>query len=366
MKIESSAVQLQAQHAALESTEVKESLHFRIGGREMTAEASGEAASGLFLSSEALSLSARGSAGASSSRNVTAAPKQGASFHGKNGGTCPLEDFKLELVKYFMLKVFGLKIVSGDEEAGAEAEGSAGTVQGNAGGTPVEAEQSVPSWGLEYHREESHTEFESTSFQAQGVVKTADGQEISFSAELNMSRSFVETSSVDVRAGQAALKDPLVLNFSGTAADLGSATFRFDLDADGEEDQVSTLGEGSVFLALDRNGDGTVNDGTELFGAKTGDGFAELSAYDEDKNLWIDENDSVFDKLRVWDVNDSGQSTLIALGQAGVGAIYLGSAETPFEIKDSANELMGEVKATGVFLKEEGGVGTVQQVDLKA
>ncbi len=366
MKIESSAVQLQAQHLAAESTEVKESLHFRIGGREMSIEASGEAASGLFLSSEALSLSAGTSAETAVSAPRVVAPKRGGASPCPQSKACSLEDFKLELVKYFMLKVFGLKITSGDEEEGAETAETAGTGQGQGDAASARAEQSVPNWSMEYHREESHTEFESTSFQAQGVVKTADGQEISFSAELNMSRSFAETNRIDIRAGQAALKDPLVLNFSGTAADLGSTTFRFDLDADGEEDMVSTLGEGSVFLALDKNGDGTVNDGTELFGAESGDGFAELAAYDEDKNQWIDEDDSVFRNLRVWDVDGDGQSTLVALGQAGVGAIYLGSAETPFAVKDSANELLGEVKATGVFLKEEGGVGTVQQVDLKA
>lgn len=48
---------------------------------------------------------------------------------------------------------------------------------------------------------------------------------------------------------------------------------------------------GGVFLALDKNGDSVINDGKELFGAATGQGFKELAIYDSDKNYWIDEND---------------------------------------------------------------------------
>ena len=41
---------------------------------------------------------------------------------------------------------------------------------------------------------------------------------------------------------------------------------------------------GSGYLALDKNGDGTINDGSELFGTRNGDGFADLAQYDEDGN----------------------------------------------------------------------------------
>jgi hypothetical protein len=45
--------------------------------------------------------------------------------------------------------------------------------------------------------------------------------------------------------------------------------------------------------------DGRVNDGRELFGPITGDGFAELAAYDDDGNNWIDENDGIYDNLSI-------------------------------------------------------------------
>ena len=63
--------------------------------------------------------------------------------------------------------------------------------------------------------------------------------------------------------------------------------------------KISFVGSGSGLLALDKNGDGIINNGTELFGPNTQDGFSELSKYDSDGNGWIDENDSVYDNLRI-------------------------------------------------------------------
>ena len=70
-----------------------------------------------------------------------------------------------------------------------------------------------------------------------------------------------------------ALFDPLIVNIGSDTADVCDQTFKFDLDADGTEDEISMLGKGSGFLALDKNGDGKINDGSELFGTKSGDGF---------------------------------------------------------------------------------------------
>ena len=141
--------------------------------------------------------------------------------------------------------------------------------------------------------------------------------------------------------------------------------FLFDLDADGKEEEVSFAGRGSGFLALDKNGDGKINDGSELFGTKSGDGFGDLAAYDEDGNGWIDEADSVFKDLKVWTKDENGKDVLMNLKDADVGAIYLGSAQTEFSLNNQATQQTnGIIRKTGVYLKESGGVGTVQHVDL--
>lgn len=227
------------------------------------------------------------------------------------------------------------------------------------------AAQELEGWGFAYDLHESHYEFEASSFSADGIIRTEDGREIDFSVQLNMSREFYSEQQLSIRAGDA-LKDPLVINFDGKAAELSQTKFTFDIDADGQEDQISFVTQGSGFLVLDRNQDNTINDGSELFGAMTGDGFQELAEYDLDDNGWIDENDAIYDRLRIWSKDDSGQDHLVALGQQGVGALYLGRVETPFSLKDSANTLQGQVRASGVFLHEDGRAGTLQQLDLVA
>ncbi|MDI6602302.1 MAG: hypothetical protein QME46_11105 [Thermoanaerobacteraceae bacterium] len=42
----------------------------------------------------------------------------------------------------------------------------------------------------------------------------------------------------------------------------------------------------------------------------TGNGFQELMQFDDDSNSWIDENDDIFDKLRIWTKDSDGCYTL--------------------------------------------------------
>jgi hypothetical protein len=217
--------------------------------------------------------------------------------------------------------------------------------------------------GAIYERHETRSEFEQTDFSARGKVSTADGREIGFSIQLSMSRAYVEQIDITVRYGSA-LKDPLVLNFSGTAAELGDTRFSFDLDGDGRSESLRTLASGSGYLVFDRDGDGKVKDGSELFGARSGDGFGELAALDDDGNGWIDENDAAWTKLGVWTKDAAGGDILRSLKDAGVGAIGLQHIDTPFSVKDDNNKLLAQIRSTGVFLKENGGVGTVQKIDL--
>ena len=229
----------------------------------------------------------------------------------------------------------------------------------------VQVPNQPAGWGLEYDFQETRFEHEQLSFQAAGQVKTADGKTIDISVQLNMSRTFYSQESISIRAGDAVVPiDPLVINFDGPAAALTERNFQFDLDCDGQMNQISFVGPGSGFLSLDMNGDGKVNDGSELFGPSTGNGFAELTAYDEDGNGWIDEADSVYERLRIWTRDAQGQEVLFALGEKGIGAIYLGYSDTQFSMRDSQNQENGQLRSTGVFLRENGSSGIIQQIDL--
>lgn len=224
--------------------------------------------------------------------------------------------------------------------------------------------QQRAGWGLIYDRHELRYESEQLDFAAQGSVKTADGREIDLNLQLSMSREFVSQTDIRIRAGDAVKIDPLVINFNAPAARLTDTKFSFDIDVDGKADQIFFLNPGSGFLSLDLNQDGKINDGSELFGPQSGNGFNDLAEYDQDKNGWIDENDAVFDRLRIWSKDEYGNDYLFALGQKGIGAIYLGSASTEFSLNGSGNRQNGALQRTGVFLRENGSAGTVQHVDL--
>ena len=211
----------------------------------------------------------------------------------------------------------------------------------------------------------TYEEYEETSFQAKGEAVTEDGRKIDFNIEVAMSRSYMEYMCIGTSSIESALCDPLVINVGGGISEISDQKFSFDLDADGKKDEISMLRKGSGFLALDRNDDGVINDGSELFGTKSGDGFADLAKYDSDGNGWIDENDEIFSRLKVWCKGDHGEDILMDLKKADVGAIYLDRAKTEFSLMGSDFRRNGVIRSTGIFLHESTGeAGTVQHLDM--
>ena len=233
-------------------------------------------------------------------------------------------------------------------------------ISSGAGGAAVR-----PTWKQVVVTSSFHTEMEYTAFQSQGCVKTQDGREITFGVEVEMSRAFCEKYDSIFIQDVPVVCDPLVFNLEGNIGKISDQKFLFDLNADGTEEEISFTEQGSGFLALDKNKDGEINDGSELFGTKSGDGFKDLAQYDEDGNGWIDENDAIFDDLSIWTLNEEGEKVQISLLAADVGAIYLGNASTEFSLKnEETHDTNGIIRSTGIFLKESGGAGTVQHIDL--
>ena len=233
-------------------------------------------------------------------------------------------------------------------------------VSSGAGGAAVR-----PTWKQVVVTSSFHTEMEYTAFQSQGCVKTQDGREITFGVEVEMSRAFCEKYDSVFVQDIPLTCDPLVFNLEGDIGKISDQKFLFDLNVDGTAEEISFTEQGSGFLALDKNKDGEINDGSELFGTKSGDGFKDLAQYDEDGNGWIDEIDSVFEDLSIWTLNEEGEKVQISLLKADVGAIYLGSASTEFSLKnEETHDTNGIIRSTGIYLKESGGAGTVQHIDL--
>ena len=117
---------------------------------------------------------------------------------------------------------------------------------------------------------------------------TKDGREINFDVSVTMSRSFEVERQTNLQFGAPNYCDPLVINLDYDVAEVSEQKFYFDLDADGTEESISMLNSNSGYLALDKNNNGIIDDGSELFGTKSGNGYADLAEYDIDKNGWID------------------------------------------------------------------------------
>lgn len=213
----------------------------------------------------------------------------------------------------------------------------------------------------EYYMEEE----ESTTFSAKGNAITADGRTLDFNVNLSMSRSFCETySEYNFSQYEQVLTDPLVIHLEDNPAAVSEQTFFFDIDSDGVDDELNMLGSGLGYLALDKNNDGKINNGSELFGTKSGNGFAELAQYDSDNNGWIDEADAIYSKLKVWIKDSDGNDKLLSLKEADVGAIYLGNTSTQFSLTDNHNNLNAMVRSTGMYFSESSGAArTIQQID---
>nr|WP_321241847.1 hypothetical protein [uncultured Tolumonas sp.] len=232
-----------------------------------------------------------------------------------------------------------------------------------ASNAPTTGNQSTPAEPDHQVRITEYTsESERLRFAASGEVQTADGRTIKL--QLGFAMSYQDMTLSERLTKQSALKDPLVLNLDSQFADLKEARFNFDIDSDGTKDSLPTLGSGSYFLALDKNNNQQIDDGKELFGAQSGNGFAELAQYDEDGNSFIDEGDSIYGQLSVWRPGKG----MVVLANVGVGAIYLHPVETQFQNlgSDSKGENLGVLRSSGVYLKEDGTAGTVQQLDLRA
>lgn len=207
----------------------------------------------------------------------------------------------------------------------------------------------------------SRIEFSSLSLQTLSNVNSSN------LSSVNVSIVSMNTSIVRWQEGtdSAKLIDPLIIDLGGDGVELSDDTFSFDLDADGESDQISRPKGNSGFLALDKNGDGIINDGTELFGTQNGDGFKDLARYDSNGDGKIDKDDPIYDKLRIWKPGANGdQGELIGLGEVGIGAIYL-DAKNNEQLMQSANgETLGVQRKSAAYQRTDGSEGQIYHVDL--
>lgn len=226
--------------------------------------------------------------------------------------------------------------------------------------------QASAGYGLIYRSESSQYQSEKVEFNVQAKVITDDGIEIDIEVDVRLSYELLQTEEIEIREGDAKIIDPLVINFNGNGVELSQRQFSFDLDFDGEQDNIAFTRDGSGFLALDSNENGYIDDGRELFGPQSGSGFDELAEYDDDNNMFIDEADEVYGKLKIWTKDEQGNDFLLSLGESGVDAIYLGFVDTSLQLVNERETVVGQLSGSSFYIDEYGEAGLIQEVDLHA
>lgn len=267
-----------------------------------------------------------------------------------------IERFRQQCMEYIYELIFGHREKTGGESNRIGWNENCPTMEL----TPVSQSEITVTDEILY----SYTE--AASFSTKGTVVTSDGRSIEFNLDVSMSQSFTQYTKSTYKQAINCM-DPLVINLDIDTAEVTDQKFFFDLNCDGEEEELHTFGSGSGMLALDKNQNGTIDDGSELFGTQSGNGFYDLAGYDEDGNGWIDENDSVFEQLKIWCKNPDGSDSFYTLKEKGVGAIALANSVTDFVYRDGDtidSDAKARLRSTGVFLFESGMAGTMQQVDL--
>jgi len=151
--------------------------------------------------------------------------------------------------------------------------------------------------------------------------------------------------------------DPLVLDLGGEGVNTNAVQqVRFDIDADGRLDTVNQLDENNAYLALDRNANGRIDNGAELFGDQHGatNGFEELRNFDDNGDGQINALDSIFTELRLFRASSNETQSLT---DAGVRSIKLDYQNT-----DIALNTYDRIAQLSSYEREDGTSGEVADV----
>ena len=140
----------------------------------------------------------------------------------------------------------------------------------------------------------------------------------------------------DIRDAMS-IRSPIIIDMNGDGVKTtaqGKHTY-FDHDGNGFAENTGWVDSNDALLVLDRNQNGLIDDGKELFGSNTllssgkraQNGFEALAEFDENRDGVIDAADSVWSRLQLWqDKNQNGlvdEGELLSLSNTQITAIGL-------------------------------------------
>ena len=171
-------------------------------------------------------------------------------------------------------------------------------------------------------------------------------------------------------AGEQA--SPLVIDLDGDGTvetNKENSTVHFDHDNNGFAESTGWVGKDDGLLVRDINGNGQIDNGTELFGnnsvlssgEKAANGFEALADLDSNNDGVFNSSDTAWDDVKVWkDSNGNGivdEGELLTLTQAGVSGINL-----DYQDSTTTDENGNQHNQTGTFIKADGTTGSIHDV----
>ncbi len=181
-----------------------------------------------------------------------------------------------------------------------------------------------------------------------------------FSQMIMQERESLRISSQQEQVQQS---DPLAFDLDGNGLQTTGIKngVNFDINADGTTDKTSFVSGNDAFLALDGNNNGRIDNGKELFGDQNGaaNGYDELSKHDSNKDNIIDDKDPVFERLRLFRIDNSGNQVLSTLNDSGIKSIALG-----YQNSQKAINQYDTVTQEGSFERKDGSTGATGDIML--
>ena len=160
--------------------------------------------------------------------------------------------------------------------------------------------------------------------------------------------------------------DPLVLDLDGNGYDLigqENSQAYFEFDSDGFAENAGWIGGNDAFLVRDTNGNGIIDNITEMFGNRTTSGFTALAALDSNNDGVFNSADAAFATVRLWKdansnaVTDAGE--LVSLASARIASISMCSIALDPVSDPNAFVRGNQIVREGSFNRSDGTTGRV-------
>jgi hypothetical protein len=201
-------------------------------------------------------------------------------------------------------------------------------------------------------------------YQVQGTFKVNE-RELFLDYKYSLASEQVSYSKIEMSV--EALKDPIIVQFGAQGLGEISGQKDFDINQDSSLNILPVFSGDVGYLVYDKNHNNKADDGGELFGPETGQGFTELALLDSNKNGFIDAEDQHFEKLYLWQPGkDNNQAEQwLSLKEAEIQAISVSATSTPYDFYDQQGEIQAQLRQSSFAISDNGTGRGVHQVDVR-